>query len=389
MTTPSEMVTVLINGAPYVGWKKVTAKVSFDECAGEATLCISAQPGVPLPIHLGDEAVIIFGTTPVITGNVREVSGGHEWQSHDIEVHIRDRTQDFVQSTIGPKLPKMDPPIALKDVLTNTLGTMGLSRIGVIDKVNPPPYGPAEVVQGAIDDRGFNFADRWAQKRQVLMTSDGKGNLVIDRNMKRRGPGMVHKGPPDDPLNNVLKDTYKNSDLERENTTGCCGQKSTNDKKHWESKPKGEQTAQADPLQQHWGYAVDTAIRPELKMHYRGGRGIDGETPEKSAAWRASVARGRGFQYGATLQGFDAAPGVIWWPGFIVPVYSWAWEIADDLLIKDCTFEKDWEGGSRTTLTLVPGDSFSDQAQASAAPSRGGGQGMGTAAVGSFAKAVV
>lgn len=382
-----EDVVVIINGRPFAGWKKVSAKQSFEEASGEATLGISEQPGVPLPIHQGDTAQVLFAGRPVVTGFVRQISVGHEWQSHDIEVHIRDKTADMVQSTIGPNLPRFETPIALKDVLRQTLDTMGLSSIQVIDRVNPEPYQPAEVVTSSIDDRGFTFADRWAQKRQTLLNTDGKGNLVIDRNQKRRGPGYLHKGFEDDPLNNVLKEKYQTNDLDQANTTACSGQKSTNDKKHWESQAKGEASAQADPLQKHWGRAVNTAIRPELKMFYRGQPGIEGETPEKNAAWRSSVARGRGFDYTATVQGFEAAPGSLWWPGSIIPAYSFHCELSAMLLIKEVSWTKDLDGGAITELTMAPADSYSDKAEGSKANTRTSDGGTGAAEPGTFGEA--
>lgn len=376
-------VIVLHNGAAYAGWKKVDVKQDFDKAVGECSLVISRQPGRPLPMKLGDDVSVLIAGQPVITGYVKEIDGGHSWSKHDINIKICDQTRFFVDSTIGPGIA-FAPPVKLKTVLDGTLKKMGLSKIKVIDKASPDPYGHAEVPVGAIDDTGFGWADKWTRKRQVVLNTDGKGNLVIDRNQMRRGPGMLHKGPEDDPLNNVKESTYRITDDGRHNKTACAAQKSTNDKDWWESKAKGEATAQADPLSTKWGQASDSAVRPERRLHYRARRGLEGQSPKKAARWRSNLARARGFQYTATVQGFDMSPGTLWWPGFIIPVFDYEWEISDELFISAVRFEKDWDGGAVTEITCTYKDAFSESEEAGKGGARTGSSGLGNTGTGAY-----
>lgn len=388
MAGAADDVTVIVNGAPFAGWKKVEVTQSFDKASGQGKLTISPLPGVPFPIHMGDEVTIICGSTPVLTGHVHGVDASHGWEDHDIHLTLHDKTKDLVDSTLGPG-HESKPPITMKQLAQKTIGKMGL-KIGVIDKVNPPPFGPAEVPVGQVGQTGFSFLDDWASKRQVLMNTDGKGNLVIDRNQKRKGSGALIKAFAEDPtsaMNNVKKATYKNSDEGRSNTTACAGQKSQNDLDHWESKEKGEQTAQADPMQTHWGKAVDTEVRPERIRHFVGGKGIDGDSPRKAARWRSNLARSRGFQYTATVQGFEMSPGKLWWPGYVIPVRDDHFEISDELLIATVKFCKDWDGGATTEVSCTYGDGFSESEAGSA--SKTAKRGVGSASVGAHPPASI
>lgn len=377
-----DSVIVMLDGVPFDGWKKVTVSQAFDKATGECSLTISPLPGNPLPADVGSTAQVILAGRPVITGHVHEVTGSHGWGEHDIELSIRDKTQDMIDSTVGPGV-EFKPPIQLKQVLDGTLKKMGLSGIKVIDKANPEQFRKGgEVPVAAIDDTGFGYADQWARKRQVVLNTDGEGNLVIDRNRKQRGPGALIKMFEDSPLNNVKKATYKNSDAGRHNETDCHAQKSTNDLDYWETRPKGDEPAQSNPLATKTGKAVDSSIRPERKLHYRARQGIEGKTPEQAAKWRTNLARARNYTYEAEVAGFEMAPGQLWWPGFIIPVRDDHFLISDELFIKEVTFTKDWDGGAVTQISLTAKDAYSESDEAP--KSRTGKAGLGTKPSGSF-----
>lgn len=383
----AEGAVVLINGAPFLGWKSLEVSQGVEEASGEATITLSPLPGVPMPVHLGDTAQVILAGQSVINGHVHEVSGEHERETHDLTAHVRDKTQDAIDSTLGPQ-EDIKPPVTLKDAMSITLGNMGLSSIGVVDEVGPEPYGYGEVPSGAVDEFGFDFLERWARKRQCLLTTDGNGNFRIWQNKGKRASGMLHKGPEDDPLNNILKASYSATDTGQHNGTGCAGQHSANDKKHWEGVSKGEPTAQAGPASTAWGFAWNTGIRPERKYYFRSSRGSSGKTPEETAKWHANVAAARGIDYTATVQGFTQLPsgGPLWWPGLIVPVFDYHFELSTEMLIKSVTFRKAREEGSTTEVCCGPPDSYKPQSEASTAGSRTSKGGMGAVGPGSHPK---
>ncbi len=357
------LVIVTCNGLPLAGWIEVEVEQAFDKAAGQAQVVMSELPGVPLPMHVGDKCQVLIDGRPVITGFVHEIHGdlsrSDKGGEHKITATVRDQTQDMIDSTVGPKL-RLKSPITLKDITRKTLDVMGLSHIGVVDHIGPPQYKQGEQISAAIDDRGFNFLDQWAQKRQVLFNTDGKGNLCIDRNRKQRGGGMLWSHYEDDPRNNVEHSSYRNSDLNRHNVTAVNGQKSTNDKDWWESRPKGDQPAQANPLQKNWGHATDSDVRPQRRMHARGAKGLSGSSPSKSAKWRSSEAKARGFQYTATVSGFYCG-GWLWWPGYIIPVSDEHWELEAELFISNVRFKKSWSGGETTEVSCTYPDAYTDQ----------------------------
>lgn len=376
-------VIVVIGGNPFVGWKKVDVDIQFDRAANNATVTLTETPTTPMPARLFDEAVVLINGTPVVTGMVHDISASHDWSTHEINVTIRDKTQDLVDSTIGPK-QEHKPPITLKQVLQKTIGKMGLP-IGVIDKVGPPPFRPSELVNGNVDTSGFNFCDNWARGRQCVLNTDGKGNLVIDRNMGRMGPGALIKTFEDNPANNVLKAQFKNTSKDRHNQKSVAGQKSPTDR-YWEGRPKGDPPAQAKPISTNVAVARDSGVPPQRKQHTREHRPSEGRTPMDSANWKANLARARGVTYTATVQGFGPGGFGLWWPGYIIPVLDAHFELATPMFIKGVKFHKDWDGGSTTELECTVPDAFT--LNASSAPiggQRGASFGLGYSGPGRFA----
>lgn len=370
---------IIVNGLPFTGWLEATVEQSFDKASGQATIKLSEQPGVPCPMKLGYTCQVLIDGRPVITGHVHEFSGEHDHDSHTMTVIVRDKTQDMIDSTVGPKL-RMRSPITLKQIAERTLKSMGLGSIKVIDKLGVPTFKDGEVVSPSIDDRGFQVIDQWAQKRQALLNTDGKGNLVIDRNRRQRAPAGVAliKRYEDSPFNNVLRAQFRNSDLERHNSVSVNGQKSPNDRKHWEGKSKSERTAQADPLQKNWGTANDSEVRGTRRLHARGTKGLSGDSPKKAAKWRSSAARKKGFQYTATVQGVYGGGGWLYWPGYLVPVIDEHFELAGDLLLVDVKFKKSWQRGETSELSLTLPDAFTTEPGGKKSAARSGQYGTGS-----------
>lgn len=362
---PNTRVVIIVNDMPFEGWVAARCSQAMDMATGDLQLTFSAQPGRPLPIKRGDRIQALFAGQPVLTGFVRSLSGQHDIKHHPIMARCRDKTGDLVQSTIGPKLD-INPPTTAADVARRTLKVMGIGGVKVIDNLKgAEPFGPGEKVSGPIDMTGHEFLDAWVSKRFGLITTDGKGNLVLDRNTKdkRADPGsFLHFGPPDDPLNNVTSSSFSVDDFDRSNAHAVAGQKSPNDRATWESRPKGEPLAQAKTFANRYGVAYDESVRKSLRKHSRGGSSMSGKTPKGAAKWKSNSSRAKSNEYVAVVPGFCQPSGKLWWPGILVPVYDYWWELEAELLLKSVTWSKNWPKGAETTLHFTLADGFTDQA---------------------------
>lgn len=380
-------VVILFDGQPYEGWLSFQAEQGFDKSSGHAQVTVTAKPGQPFPIKVGTKCSILLGTAlqPVITGYVKSVNGDDDLGKHQFQLEIMCKTRDSNESTIGPG-NTFKPPVKLKEVIQKTLKNQGISDIDVIDEANPEPYQASEVPVGAIDQTGASWYDSWAKKRGVVLGTDGKGNYKIQKNKKKRGVGMLFRSFEDNPRNNILKAKYKNTDADRYNKTSVASQHSQNDMDYWEGRDKGDAKAQPDRHANRYGVATDTGVRPERQLHLRGRKGLAGKTPKGTAKWRSNLARARGFQYTATVQGFEQAPGVLWWPGIVIPVHDTHYDLSDTLLVVDVKWTKTLDGGAKTEVTCTYDDAFTDS-EAGPGKSKTSSRGTGGAETGDYEEA--
>ena len=103
---------------------------------------------------------------------------------------------------------------------------------------------------------------------------------------------------------------------------------------------------------------------------------MQGRTPRESAKWKANAMRAKSNEYVATGAGFTTAGGELWWPGKLVPVYDYWWDISADLFLKEVEFSKDWSKGAITQLKFGLDDSYKDQAGRNPASGRTGSSGF-------------
>lgn len=260
---------------------------------------------------------------------------------------------------------------------------MGLN-VNVVDKVSPEAFKQGEVVFGDIEDRGQQFLDNWAKKRGIVLNTDGNGDLVLNQNQKKLSNYKLHSGP-EGSINNILSSSYSNSEEGRSSEYNASGQKSPNDKEFWENRAKNDPLGSAKAMATNLGKAIDSAIRPQLKLHFRGRKGMQGKTPEEAAKWTANVNRARNFTYKCKVQGFtQGLTGDIWWPGLLVPVFDYHWNIDHTLFLKTFNWSKMWGEAGSSDLEFTVEDAYSPQAEPSGEQNRNNKKPLGGSQKGRF-----
>ncbi|KKL58071.1 hypothetical protein LCGC14_2229060 [marine sediment metagenome] len=134
-----------------------------------------------------------------------------------ISISGRDKPADIIDSTLDSKAPNgevfsdLRPPITLKTVIERTIASLGAApgqagsaEISVVDEVIPDPFNEAEdLISPEPGDNAFEFIEKWARKRQVFLTSNGDGDVVIARGSEIQIDAfLIHRVNSDD--NNVI-----------------------------------------------------------------------------------------------------------------------------------------------------------------------------------------
>ena len=169
-----------VNGTPYEHFTSASAEIRLDALSNTFSFTAVSTEKTPLPFKGGEPCRVLVDDEAVVTGFIEIVSGSHDAGSHTINIQGRDKTGDLLDSNIG-SLSDLKETITLKAIIEKVVANIG-TTLTVIDEANPDPFNPAEDIQAPEPgDNAFQFLEALARKRQVLLTSNGDGNIVISQ----------------------------------------------------------------------------------------------------------------------------------------------------------------------------------------------------------------
>lgn len=328
-------VQLKVNGSIYGGWKSMRLERGMEQCAGVFELGITelwADLIESREISPGDECTVLLKETTVITGFVDEMTFAYTDTTHDLSVRGRDKTGDLVDcSAIKPAGQWTGRK--LEQIAADLCKPFGIKVITETDTGKPFPRFALQ--QG---ESVFEAVERMARIRAVLVTSDGKGNLVFTRASTKRVATVLELGANIKEANATLsfKDRFSKYILK--------GQAAGGD--FFSGKAASQIKAEAtDPRV--------TRYRPLIVVSE--GQDIAASLKDR-VKWEASVRAARSNDISITVQGWTHADG-LWEPNTLVYVRD-SWTRLDaELLIKKVSYRLD-SGGTFTELTLTSADAY-------------------------------
>jgi len=375
------MILVQINGVDYENFISVTARRSIETITGTFEAVATIDKFGNFPIKLQDTVRILVEGQSVINGFIEVIEPSYDNTSHTIRLAGRDKTADVIDSSVKApfSLSPSKGTITLKTTIEKLLEGNGIN-IGVIDLVNPKPFGAGDTLDAEVGQNMFEVIDKYCQKRQVLATTDGNGNIVIARGSTNLiGARLVHRdtnlvsptpqtdlGPEFPPItreNNILSASARYSMAERFNEYAVLSQSNLG------SLLSAAIASNTSSIVDQPGSAKDTDVRASRFLSIPADTSNDVNTSVDRAIWEANVRRSRGFSYQCSVQGFLATEDQIWAPNFLVSVKDGKADIDSQLLIKTVEYNSS-DAGTVTTLEMSYKDSFNLQAERSVIDSR-------------------
>jgi len=166
-------ISISLDGIEYDGWDEAYVERSIDNCASSFGFSTSSKEGKIIPIQEGDLVRIYTDGTLKTTGYIDSYEVGYDPKSHDIIIKGRSKTQDFIDSTV-PSIKEWE-----NYSLYNLCKTIAAEfNIDVIDLANAKdPF--LNVIGAELGETCFDFVKKFAARRQVLLTDDEYGRLVL------------------------------------------------------------------------------------------------------------------------------------------------------------------------------------------------------------------
>lgn len=338
-----------VNGTPYTNFLTGSITSVLPNLARSFSFTCSRTDNEPLPFREGDPCKVRVNNQVVLTGFIEILTVDYNSDAHLLNISGRDKLGDLIDSTLD-NLSDLKPPISLKQIIETTIATIGLD-IDVIERTETDLFNAAEDLIAPKPGKPiFDFLEKYARKRNVLLTSDSDGNIVITQSTQALS-GAIVQNIIGSNRNNILAGNITYDTTGRFNTYKFAS--SLN--------PTALNLAGAIDLAavvDQSGGITDAEVRKTRQLI------LIAETPfsdgqcETRARWEANIRRARSATYSATVQGYENQNGELWEVNTLVSVKDDFAGINDQMLLDSVTFNISLDGGSTTNLGFVDKEAY-------------------------------
>lgn len=344
------MITVVVNNEQYNNLISVEIGMALSAIARDFTINVAQPAGTALPFKGGEPIQIYIDNELALDGSIFTVSPTYSKRDHTITLSGRSRVADLVDSTLLPLSIASD--ISLRKVIEKVISQLGLD-LSAIDQV--PGLADFIIAEDKISaelgDNAFRFIDTLARKRQVLLTSDAEGNVIITRNGTERNPVTLFN-EAGGTGGNIISSSISYDLNQRFNKYIVMSQKNGGadffagalDPKSFVDQ-RGEQ--------------VDGSVRSGRQMVMQAEKASSSDQSKQRATWQANINRARSRNYSVTVQGVRPKGGDIWQVNKLQEVIDDQAGINEIMLIDSVRFSQSKRGGTLTKLGLVEKDAYS------------------------------
>lgn len=344
------MIELAINGTPYTGFLSISTTRALSTLANDFTLTASSSGEYPA-LQEGDRAEVFVDGVLVCTGYIEDVSGTESEGNHTVTYSGRDNTADFLDSTLDQLDDiRASNSLTLKKLIELVLEHLGLN-IPVIGAFSPPPFNEAEdIITPEVGQSAFDFIIQYARKRQALLTSTGKGEILITQSSPEDSDAVVQalNGAND---NNVLSQNWSRRSSEkfrRYVRRGQADPRALNFTGGSDSKTVEDQS----------GITEDRNIRTGRQQVVVESGGYSSEQLADRSKWAKQQAEAAAVRFSCVVQGHTDTTGEVWDVNLLAQVNSTAADISRKMLIDSVTFSQGEGRATQSALQFVERDVY-------------------------------
>ena len=326
----------------------------------------------PWQIRRFDPFTLSFGNDLVLTGYVDAYRPEFDRASHNVEIVGRSKTQDIIDCT--PDLPG---------------GQFAGYKLDAIARAIAAPFGIGVIVQADVGDafpdatiyrheKGFEFLERLARLRSVLLADDEQGRLVLTTAGSTRATDKLEQGKNIERASGELNGANMFSEYRVKTQAGVGTAlpdvKSIATYSSTEPMPPTDTVAsqastdatdadavdvpQTQAVTVTSGIAYDHSV-PRFRPHVIiAESALSADLAQKRAEWQAKYNNARGTQITIEVAGWRQSDGSLWKTNTLATVTSKFLQVDAELLIAGVTYSLRAGGGSgggrRTRLRLGP-----------------------------------
>jgi len=171
----------LEDGIQYDGFTSITVFKSMHALSGAFEFEATSRYPESFPIKQGQECVVYVNNQKVVSGYIESITRTINAHSHIITIKGRDKTADILDSSIYKNIEVLRS-IKLEDLIRLILKKNNITGIEVINNVsNLKIFNKSDKISASLGMNVFDMIQKYCKKRQVLCSTNGDGNIVLQR----------------------------------------------------------------------------------------------------------------------------------------------------------------------------------------------------------------
>lgn len=283
--------SIRLAGEEFDGFTNAHVTRNFEELSSSFAFATSSTKSQILPIREGDLVEIVAdGKHIVSTGHIDEYTVDYDATSHNISVKGRSKTADLIDSTIQAK--EYDN-LSFIDICKDIAKKFKIDAISEVDD----SLIIRNTAKPEIGTTAFKFLEKFARTKQVILTDDVHGNLVITRASSKVSEYSLQNliGAID---NNIL------SASRTVNVSNLFGKYIV---RNQINPIIAKEFLTAKELTEQFHILVDENIRESRVYEFYSEESADTKTLSDRVLWEQTIRLARNFQYQCTIFGHTIA----------------------------------------------------------------------------------
>lgn len=182
MDINTNIISLFVNGRQYTQFSEITVERDLETLSSSFEFVASNEFAITFPFSAFDNCVVQINGYPVLTGFITKLFPSYTNSQHIINILGYDKTKNVVDTEIYEN-SEITEATTFAALMTQVMSLNGITDIGVINKSLGITIGPEDKFTAA--ETGMTLFEYFlsiAQKKQVLLNTDGQGNIVIYRN---------------------------------------------------------------------------------------------------------------------------------------------------------------------------------------------------------------
>lgn len=365
-------ITIEVDGVEYEGFTNAEVEITLDTISGQFNATSTTLNKKTFPFKIGQSCIVRVDNEQVITGFIENISVNYDAENHEIHISGRDKTCDVIDSS-APEKNEFQGDLSLKSIIEKILSNAGFSDIKVIDNVgNLTNFTKSEISSAESGQRIFEYLKSIAEKKQVFLTTDGKGNIVISRSTGSGIEGILTgldvepvyiitlTSDPEEKNSNILSGSVNYELQERFKTITIKSPENVAGSVNIEAFLNNTNSVDKK------NFAIDSEnIRPQRKLTIVSEKSYTQEQLKNRAEWEVNIRRIKSKTYSCIVQGHTRPDkNGIWRPDQLVKINDVFCDISAILLINTVKFTQSLgdNQGSRTELSFIDKDAYKIEA---------------------------